>query len=243
MQAKDVRVRASGLTSAAFSMAPASGVDGHAHEGWHLLRIHEGMFEEDGLGQICRGSVRLSPPGTAHRIRVGDAVTHCENIHIKNDALVTRLDKLALGGQLVLSVPKKLDALPSKGVVADNLNLHEDVAALINAANDGDYRGPPEWLREARLLLLNGNSAIATISARFGKSEEHFARSYSRHYGTAPITARGYMRLQLGLDLVIGTDLTLSEAALEAGYSDQSHMTRHFSRAFGATPGRLRRLS
>jgi AraC-like DNA-binding protein len=31
---------------------------------------------------------------------------------------------------------------------------------------------------------------------------------------------------------------SLNAAAIEAGFADQSHMTRHFKGAFGVTPGR-----
>lgn len=35
----------------------------------------------------------------------------------------------------------------------------------------------------------------------------------------------------------------LAEAAIEAGFADQSHMTRHFKRAYGLTPGDWRKAS
>ena len=36
-------------------------------------------------------------------------------------------------------------------------------------------------------------------------------------------------------------DCTLADAALQAGFADQSHFTRHFRRLFGVTPGAYRR--
>jgi AraC-like DNA-binding protein len=36
---------------------------------------------------------------------------------------------------------------------------------------------------------------------------------------------------------------TPAEAAAEAGFSDQSHLTRHFKRLLGFTPGRYRRAT
>ena len=35
---------------------------------------------------------------------------------------------------------------------------------------------------------------------------------------------------------------TITDAALIAGFSDQSHMTHHFSRAYGIPPARWRRM-
>jgi AraC-like DNA-binding protein len=38
------------------------------------------------------------------------------------------------------------------------------------------------------------------------------------------------------------TDLSLSEIALAAGFSDQSHLARHFQHMLGTTPGEFRWL-
>ena len=35
----------------------------------------------------------------------------------------------------------------------------------------------------------------------------------------------------------------LAEAAIAAGFADQSHMTRHFARTYGMPPGRFRTLT
>ena len=49
------------------------------------------------------------------------------------------------------------------------------------------------------------------------------------------------MRLRHARALVLGGQLPLAGIAEEAGFSSQSHMTTAFVRAFGATPGDLRR--
>jgi AraC-like DNA-binding protein len=40
--------------------------------------------------------------------------------------------------------------------------------------------------------------------------------------------------------LQAGTNLSLAEVALRAGFSDQSQLTRHFKRIVGVTPGQFR---
>jgi AraC-like DNA-binding protein len=64
----------------------------------------------------------------------------------------------------------------------------------------------------------------------------HLVRAFSKAYGIAPyryVTGRRVDRARrLLLD---GTPA--SEAAVEAGFHDQAHLTRHFRRVLGTTPG------
>jgi AraC-like DNA-binding protein len=38
--------------------------------------------------------------------------------------------------------------------------------------------------------------------------------------------------------LMIGAGGTLADIAIATGFADQSHLSRHFKKAFGVTPGR-----
>lgn len=63
------------------------------------------------------------------------------------------------------------------------------------------------------------------------------ARQFRAAFGTSPRR----FRILRQLDSVRGAlrqGKTLTEAALEAGFSDQSHMTRQFKLAYGMTPKR-----
>ena len=40
--------------------------------------------------------------------------------------------------------------------------------------------------------------------------------------------------------MLTATDLSLSEVALANGFSDQSHLARHFRQLLGTTPGEFR---
>jgi len=62
------------------------------------------------------------------------------------------------------------------------------------------------------------------------------ARQFRAAYGTSPTRFRTLRRLdQVRRALMAGTGLV--EAALDAGFADQSHMSRQFKRAYGLTPG------
>jgi AraC-like DNA-binding protein len=78
--------------------------------------------------------------------------------------------------------------------------------------------------------------SLAELSDLCGLSRFQFLRSFARSTGLTP---HAYM-LQRRIDLarrLVGEGMPLAEAASESGFFDQSHMTRHFARILGATPG------
>jgi AraC-like DNA-binding protein len=63
------------------------------------------------------------------------------------------------------------------------------------------------------------------------------ARQFRRAFGTSPDRYRRMRRLAVALDAIAAGD-SLAAVAAETGFADQSHMTRHFTHAYGLTPGR-----
>jgi AraC-like DNA-binding protein len=79
------------------------------------------------------------------------------------------------------------------------------------------------------------------LEAASGLGRYELARQFRRQLGTSPyryLTMRRLERVQR--DMRAGA--SLSEAALAAGFADQSHMTRRFRNAYGLSPGRWRAL-
>ena len=67
------------------------------------------------------------------------------------------------------------------------------------------------------------------------------ARQFRSLYGTSPHRYLLQRRLSNTRSLIAAGE-TLAAAAASAGFADQSHMTRHFSKTYGMTPGRFQRL-
>ncbi|HUB15948.1 MAG TPA: helix-turn-helix domain-containing protein, partial [Acetobacteraceae bacterium] len=62
------------------------------------------------------------------------------------------------------------------------------------------------------------------------------ARQFRAAFGTSPSRFRTMRQLDLARRLLTrGTPL--AQASIEAGFADQSHMSRQFKRAYGLTPG------
>jgi len=68
----------------------------------------------------------------------------------------------------------------------------------------------------------------------------HFARQFKQTVGVTPHHYLTQKRLELAQALLTKTELPLSEIAYTAGFSDQSHLARHFRHALGTTPRALR---
>jgi AraC-like DNA-binding protein len=66
------------------------------------------------------------------------------------------------------------------------------------------------------------------------------ARQFRRAFGTSPDRYRTLRRLELARAAIEG-GVPLARAAADAGFADQSHMTRQFKRTYGLTPARWAR--
>jgi len=79
--------------------------------------------------------------------------------------------------------------------------------------------------------------SLSELAAVVGLSPFHVARLFSRHVGMPPHAWRNQLRLNRAKSL-LRHGMSATEVAATVGFTDQSHFSRHFKRAFGAAPGR-----
>lgn len=79
------------------------------------------------------------------------------------------------------------------------------------------------------------------LEAVTGLDRYALARQFRRRYGTSPHHYLVMRRLERARLLIRQGD-SLAEAAAASGFADQSHMTRHFRKAYGQSPGRWRAM-
>jgi AraC-like DNA-binding protein len=87
---------------------------------------------------------------------------------------------------------------------------------------------------------LDQKISLDTLASMAGLSQHHFARAFRQSVGMPP---HGYLlqrRLEHVEQLLRDTQLPLSEIALAVGFSDQSHLARHFRRVTGVSPSLAR---
>jgi AraC-like DNA-binding protein len=96
--------------------------------------------------------------------------------------------------------------------------------------------------RAARYLADNArdNPSLDQAARQAGLSPFHLHRLFVARFGIAPHAFVIRERVRLALAALEAGEGPAGAAAW-AGFTDQSHFTRHFRRAVGVTPGRSRR--
>jgi AraC family transcriptional regulator len=88
---------------------------------------------------------------------------------------------------------------------------------------------------------LAGDLSLAQVAAVADLSPCHFARLFSKCVGLAPHQYVTRCRVELARTLLCQPFSSLADVAARAGFCDQSHLSRHFTRAYGLTPDKFAR--
>ncbi|HEY8549516.1 MAG TPA: AraC family transcriptional regulator [Vicinamibacterales bacterium] len=89
---------------------------------------------------------------------------------------------------------------------------------------------------------LADDVSVAELAAVAGLSPSHFSELFRNAIGEPPHRYHTRLRVQRARQL-IESGTSVSDAALEVGFFDQSHLTRHMRRLLGTRPGELRRAA
>lgn len=183
--------------------------------GWHILYLEPELVLRELADEIGRGDVMFQP------------VAH---------------DR-ALAGEVM----KLLGALAPDA--ADDDAEERLLACLVRVTQEHRVSGPRsprtsptvaravEWI-EAEPDAATSLSALATAC---DVSRFQLIRGFMRDMGTTPHAYRIQLRVRLARRY-LAQGRSVAEAALLAGFADQSHLTRAFAHQFGVTPGRYRAL-
>jgi AraC family transcriptional regulator len=82
---------------------------------------------------------------------------------------------------------------------------------------------------------------LSDLARVAGMSRSHFSQAFRTTTGMPPHRWHLNARVRRAQELLLDTDLSLAELALETGFADQSHFTKCFQRQIGTSPGAWRR--
>ena len=103
------------------------------------------------------------------------------------------------------------------------------------------------WKVEKAVELMErhiGNPyRISKLAAQLGCSQRELNRSFASVSGETPSSVWRNLRLSHGKWLLLNTNRTITQIALECGFADAAHFTRWFKRAASEAPKVFRRRS
>ncbi len=83
---------------------------------------------------------------------------------------------------------------------------------------------------------------LADLSRAVNVCASYLTRLFKKATGSTPHHYLIRMRVERAKQLLLSTNETIAEVAARVGFSDQSHLNRHFKRIFGVTPKSLVRM-
>ena len=98
----------------------------------------------------------------------------------------------------------------------------------------------PRQALTAETLLERGDLQVREVAAACQLSPRHFARLFRVTFGRSPHVFLVERRVDGLKALLLSSDVSLADAAVQAGFADQASMSRCFRQVVGATPGAWR---
>ncbi|HUF27485.1 MAG TPA: AraC family transcriptional regulator [Gemmatimonadaceae bacterium] len=231
----------------------------HGHERISFFVVLEGSLDVLLAGrthQCLAGTVETKPAGERHGNRFGGAgarVVVVEPAPEAADALgpaARLLDaphcfpdpvaaKIARRLAAELRADDALAPLGIEGLVLELLVQCTRRATALRASSD-----PPGWLLAAREVLIGRFREplrAGVVANEVGVHPAYLARRFRAHFGTTMADFVRLLRLDWAARQLAGSGDSIAAIAAQAGFTDQSCLTRAFRARFGTTPGAVRR--
>jgi AraC-like DNA-binding protein len=96
--------------------------------------------------------------------------------------------------------------------------------------------GPCARLREILHSTESTRLNLSDFARHAGVSQSQLLRTFKRHYGYPPHAYGLHVRVERARQM-LRRGFTVAQAAAANDFADQSHLTRHFRRIWGVTPG------
>jgi AraC-like DNA-binding protein len=224
------------------------------------------VYDRFALVALTAGEAVVWCGGEEHRLRPGDLWV-IEPGDVQRELPTTRYVavSLTLNAKLVRSLTERAagtarlpvaiaDVSPLVGelcALADGIKAQRErawqrrrletlIGALEPLWDRAVTRPEPALVVRARRTLADpsgGALSLRELSRRLGCAPGYLCRVFSEHTGIGPHAYQLQQRL-LEAARLIESGRTVACAATLAGFSDESHLRRHFRRRFGVAPGR-----
>lgn len=224
----------------------------HAHDVWTVMLVDEGAVSYD-LGRSAHiaapGAVTVLPPEISHngRSTVDGRIYRKRVVYLDRGWLPPRAAGVSVSRPTVQDEPtfaaaRRVHAAlaePGDLMAAEHWILALQSQLLVHLGSAAPSASDAPLARRLRGVLderFSESFTIAEIASEMGVRPSHLARAFSQTYGLAPHQYVLSRRVDLARRLLVD-GAPAAAAAAQAGFFDQAHLTRHFRRILGTTPG------
>ena len=176
----------------------------------------------------------LTPPWIAEAFRTDDAAV------LKGKRIVNRIELVnGFDGALHWYRTHKIPVRDDLGAISATAGMARLLPGLKATAFPVPELAPALAALQDETETKWTNSDLARL---VGMSVSAFERQFRQHLQASPMQFYRRVRLARAAAALIQTSESITEIALNCGFSDQSHLTRQFKHLYGATPGDWRAL-
>jgi AraC-like DNA-binding protein len=229
----------------------------HTHDTWTLLIVDDGAIRYD-LDRHHHGAlgpaVTLLPPDVAHDGRAATdhgfrkRVLYLEPSVLGEGLIGAAVDHPSLADallrtrihQLHVALKDPADALEAESrlaLVAERLRAHLGR----RPEQPKPMRGLADDLRDLLDARLPEALTLAEAADVLGAHPAHLVRCFGGRFGLPPHRYLTGRRVDRARRLLLA-GAPAADVAAATGFTDQAHLTRHFKRYLGTTPGRYSKV-
>ncbi len=227
----------------------------HDHQHAYMCFVLEGEYEEissSGCVDANRGALLGHPEGHCHGNRFGTNGARCLNVipdtqwreefgwaRLLDRATHTHIGKHAAPIATVLKALSEPDNLSPLVLASSVLEL------IVVSHRQSPERARPRFVNQV-IDMVNANISkplsMIDLAREVAIHPAHLSRVFKQQTGMTIGTFARQARLQVALEQMANSSASLSAIAVQAGFSDQAHMTRMVRAETGLTPSMYRRM-
>lgn len=246
-------------------LEPDAGIKAHSHEYYHLLCLRNGVLDftlDESSFQLHAGDLVLVPKGQMHSFCNSTAepadyyevkftlLSQSLTQTLANCECCVRSDAFAFG--LVEHIANEYQQSRTKmddsaAAALTTLVFHLTAESRIisqdepNVIDTTGYTPLAQKVVSFLLAHFNENLTLDDISAGVGTSKNYLCNAFKRSTGITILDCLNLIRIRKAAELIVYSDLTLTQVAQMCGYVSTSHFNRVFARYVGLPPGQCRR--
>ncbi|MCD2169477.1 MULTISPECIES: AraC family transcriptional regulator [Microbacterium] len=223
----------------------------HTHDDWAVMLVDRGVVSyalDGGAYYAAPSAVTVLPPGIPHdgrSARAGEGyrkrVLYLGGEWLLSETAARIARRPTLADPQAMTAARRVHAAlrhPGDELAAEHWLLAVREAVLAHAGSGIAAAADAPLARRLRALLDDRTSesfTLADAARELNAHPSHLVRVFSQTYGIAPHRYLVTRRVDTARRLLVD-GVRPAEAAVRAGFHDQSHLTRHFRRVLGVTP-------